>query len=86
MLQLVGWIATAVFISSYFFTESRLRWAQGMGASLWVVYGLTIGSWPVVTANVLVLVAALWTTHRRPSAAHSPPSTVQPSLSTSPRV
>jgi hypothetical protein len=67
MLQLLGWIATAVFISSYFFAEqSRLRWAQGMGALLWVVYGLTIGAWPVVTANVLVLMAAMWTTvHRR---------------------
>jgi hypothetical protein len=66
MLELLGWLATAVFISSYFFTEqSRLRWAQGMGASLWVVYGLTIGAWPVVTANVLVLMAAMWTTLRR---------------------
>jgi hypothetical protein len=35
---------------------------QGTGASLWVLYGLTIRAWPVVAANVLVLIAAVWTT------------------------
>jgi hypothetical protein len=58
----LGWIATAVFVSSYFCTAGRtLRRVQVAGASLWVVYGCAIGAWPVIVANCLVLGAAAWT-------------------------
>jgi hypothetical protein len=65
MLEYLGWTATLVFVSSYLCTQgARLRLVQGMGASLWVLYGLAIRAWPVVAANVLVLIAAVWTTTR----------------------
>jgi hypothetical protein len=65
MTEYLGWIATAVFVSSYFCTRGfALRRLQVAGASLWIVYGLAIRAWPVVVANCLVLGAAAWTAKR----------------------
>ena len=66
----LGWIATAVFVGSYFFTRPLLlRIMQMGGALLWILYGTLIGATPVIVANILVLGAAAWTTLRRPPAA-----------------
>ena len=62
MSEYLGWIATAVFVSSYFFKRpALLRAAQMAGATLWIVYGLLISAVPVVVANGLVFAAAAWT-------------------------
>jgi hypothetical protein len=60
--ELLGWIATAAFAASYFFSQPRaLRAAQMLGAALWIGYGCLIGAAPVMVANALVLIAAGWT-------------------------
>jgi len=65
MHEILGWIATAIFVSSYFFTRpALLRAAQMLGATLWIVYGALIGAIPVVVANGLVFAAAAWTLFR----------------------
>ncbi len=72
MTDALGWIATAVFVSSYFFKRpALLRAAQMVGACLWILYGAIIGAIPVVVANGLVFGAAAWTLLR----ARSAPST-----------
>lgn len=64
-LDALGWTATAIFSSSYSFKQPvALRTIQAGAALLWVVYGLAIGSAPVVVANLIVGVAALWTSLR----------------------
>lgn len=64
-LNLIGWTATAVFSSSYFFKEaSTLRKIQAAAALLWVLYGVLIHSAPVVVANLIVTVAAVYTSLR----------------------
>ncbi len=61
-LNVIGWTATAVFSTSYFFKEpSTLRKIQAAAASLWVLYGVLIHSAPVIVANVIVGVAAAYT-------------------------
>jgi hypothetical protein len=61
-LNVIGWTATAVFSTSYFFKEpSTLRKIQAAAASLWVLYGVLIHSAPVIVANVIVGVAAVYT-------------------------
>jgi len=63
MLEAVGWIATAIFSSSYFFRQpAALRRIQAGAACLWVIYGLAIGAMPVVAANVIVAASALYST------------------------
>ena len=59
----LGWLATAVFVSSYFFKRPvALRAFQMCGAGLWVFYGLLIHAMPVIAANALVIAAAAGTT------------------------
>jgi len=61
-LNVIGWTATAVFSSSYFFKEAAtLRRIQAAAASLWVLYGVAIHSAPVVVANLIVGIAAIYT-------------------------
>jgi len=73
MTEILGWIATAVFVASYFFSRPRLlRAVQMGGATLWVLYGFLIGAIPVIAANVLVLTAAAWTLVRNRTAPDVP--------------
>jgi hypothetical protein len=58
----VGWLATAVFVASYFFSKpAMLRGLQMVGAALWMTFGVLIASKPVIASNVLVFAAAAWT-------------------------
>ena len=60
--EILGWVATTVFVGSYFFKRpALLRAAQMLGACLWIVYGVLIQAIPVVVANGLVFAAACWT-------------------------
>ena len=68
-VECLGWIATGVFVGSYFFVRpALLRAVQMAGALLWVSYGLLIGASPVIVANLLVFSAAAWTALRRRAA------------------
>ena len=61
MLNSIGWVATVVFASSYFFRQATtLRKIQAGAAVLWVVYGFLIGAMPVVVANMIVAAAAVY--------------------------
>lgn len=61
MTQTLGWVATALFVGSYFARPSMLRVIQMIAAVLWVMYGVLIGAVPVIAANILVFSAAAWT-------------------------
>lgn len=64
-LDALGWTATGIFSSSYFFKQlAALRKIQAGAALLWVVYGLVIGSAPVVFANLIVGIAAVYASFR----------------------
>jgi hypothetical protein len=65
MIALLGWVATAVFATSYFFRRpSTLTKIQAAAACLWIIYGMKIGAVPVVVANLLVAVGALYSSFR----------------------
>jgi len=60
--EALGWAATAVFLMSYFFKEAAaLRRIQAGAAILWLLYGITIHSSPVIVSNVMVAAAAIYT-------------------------
>jgi hypothetical protein len=64
-IEYLGWLATAVFVGSYFCAHpDTLKRVQMVGALMWVAYGLLIGASPVVAANLLVFGAAAWATTR----------------------
>jgi hypothetical protein len=76
-VEALGWIATALFVGSYFARRAEmLVRVQIAGALLWVVYGALVRAPPVVAANVLVMAAAAWKA-RRPVAPAPAPATGQ---------
>lgn len=65
-LNWIGWIATAVFVASYFAKSAvRLRTIQAAAALLWILYGMVIGALPVIVANAIVAVAAVYSSLRQ---------------------
>lgn len=74
MVNSIGWVATAVFSSSYFCKQATtLRRIQAAAALIWVGYGFLIGAMPVVAANMMVAAAALYSSFiasRRTQLAH----------------
>ena len=61
----VGWMATAIFASSYFFKGPRhLRVVQASAALVWIAYGVMIGSLPVIASNVIVSGLAVYSARR----------------------
>ena len=73
MTEILGWIATAVFVGSYFFKQpAALRAVQMSGAVLWIIYGVMINAIPVIAANALVFAAAAWTFFARGNGAAAP--------------
>jgi hypothetical protein len=64
-LNMLGWTATAFFASSYFFKRAgALRGIQAAAAVMWIFYGIKIHSAPVVVSNLMVGVAAVYTSLR----------------------
>lgn len=64
----IGWLATAVFITSYFAKQSTaLRRIQGVAACLWALYGVLLHALPIIVANVLVAGVAIGSSFRKPT-------------------
>lgn len=57
----IGWLATAVFMTSYLAKSPvMLRRIQALASCLWLTYGVIIHSTPMIVANLLVVVVALY--------------------------
>src|SRR6266850_7962794 len=67
MLDYIGWVATAIFASSYFCKQpGMLRRIQALAALLWIGYGILIHAPPVIVANLIVAAVALYSSFRPP--------------------
>ena len=56
----LGWLATALFASSYLCRRpTSLRLVQAAAALLWVGYGALLHAVPIVVANLIVMVLAV---------------------------
>ena len=57
----IGWLATAVFMTSYLSkSPAMLRRIQALASCLWLTYGIMIHSVPMIVANALVAAVALY--------------------------
>jgi len=64
--DLIGWLASAVFVGSYAFKRpDQLRKVQMAGAAIWIGYGVLMEAPPIVVTNVLVVAAAAWASRRQ---------------------
>ena len=72
-LDMIGWVATAIFATSYFVKDSAvLRRIQACAALMWIGYGLAIGSMPVVGSNAIVAALAVFSSLRRDTQVSAP--------------
>ena len=61
MVDGLGWVATALFATSYLCKTSRaMRRFQASAALLWVGYGIWMGATPIIVANLIVASLALY--------------------------
>jgi uncharacterized protein with PQ loop repeat len=61
----IGWLATAVFMTSYLSKNpAMLRRIQALASCLWLTYGVVIHSMPMIVANALVAVVALYSSFK----------------------
>ena len=68
MLDYIGWVATTLFASSYFYKQpAMLRRIQALAALLWIGYGILIHALPVVVANLIVAGVALYSSFKQPA-------------------
>ena len=79
MVDSLGWVATALFATSYFCKTSRaMRRFQASAALLWVGYGIWMSAPPIVVANLIVASLAVYSDWKQPrlsSADNRPPET-----------
>jgi hypothetical protein len=60
-MDVIGWIATALFLASYSCKDpKKLRLTQAAAALLWVAYGIVLHAVPIVVANLLVAAVAAY--------------------------
>jgi Bacterial inner membrane protein len=60
MIEWIGWIATTVFVVSYFCrSPDAMRRIQALAAALWIGYGIAIKAPPVIVANLVVASVAI---------------------------
>jgi hypothetical protein len=65
MFDWIGWAATAIFTSSYFFSKpASLRRVQALASLLWLCYGAFIHSLPMMVANAIVAAVAAFSSFR----------------------
>jgi hypothetical protein len=66
MIDWIGWIATAVFVVSYFCGRpATMRRIQALAAVLWIGYGIAIKAPPVIVANLVVAAVAIISSFQR---------------------
>ena len=66
MIGWIGWIATAVFAVSYFCRRpAAMRRIQALAAILWIGYGIAIKAPPVIVANLVVAILAIFSSFQR---------------------
>jgi len=66
MIEWIGWMATAVFVVSYFCGRpAAMRRIQALAAALWIGYGIAIKAPPVIVANLLVAAVAIISSFQR---------------------
>jgi hypothetical protein len=77
MTDVLGWVATSLFVVSYFAKKRKnLLLLQVAAAFLWIAYGVLLRAAPVIVANVMVASAAAFTALRtaKPSATGDSPA------------
>ena len=65
-IDALGWVATALFLTSYTCRSQRtLRLTQAAAAGVWALYGTLLHAVPIIVANLLVVAVAVYSSRPR---------------------
>ena len=65
LFEWLGWLGTALSTGSYLFKRPvTLRRVQALAALAWIAYGALVHSLPLIVANLIVGVVALYSSFR----------------------
>lgn len=73
IVDTIGWVETAVFVSSLLPASGHAAGVQRLGATMWIVYGVLLAAPPVIAANALLIGVAAWTVFGRGAARRTIP-------------
>lgn len=54
-MELISWIATGVVLLSFLFEGFKLRLINGMGALMWIIWGIGTHQPAVIFLNVMIV-------------------------------
>lgn len=64
-VEIIGYVASVLIIASLAMTSVvRLRTLSLLGSVAYVVYGVALGAWPIVIANVIIAGLNIWNIYR----------------------
>jgi hypothetical protein len=56
LIDLLGWVASFLILLSFLYSGIKLRTINGVGAILWVIWGVLKGEGSVIVLNIMVVV------------------------------
>lgn len=64
-IEIIGYVASILIIASLAMTSVvRLRILSLLGSIAYIVYGVALGAWPIVIANVVIAGLNIWNIYR----------------------
>ena len=59
-VEIVGWFGSALVLISFFWDGLKMRMINGLGAAVWVLYGILIGSESLMFVNSAIICIHLY--------------------------
>ena len=59
-VEIVGWLGSALDLISFFWDGLKMRMINGLGAAVWVLYGILIGSESLMFVNSAIICIHLY--------------------------
>ena len=59
-VEIVGWFGSALVLISFFWDGLKMRMINGLGAAVWVRYGILIGSESLMFVNSAIICIHLY--------------------------
>ncbi|MCA0251990.1 MAG: YgjV family protein [Actinobacteria bacterium] len=64
-IEIIGYVASILIIASLAMTSVvRLRILSLLGSIAYIVYGVALGAWPIVIANIIIACLNIWNIYR----------------------
>lgn len=61
MIDAIGYVAMAILLISFMMKDiKKLRWVNTLGCAIFIVYGVLLGSFPILITNAAIVLVNLY--------------------------